>query len=148
MKINKFYLIACLFLLFFTISCSSNEKCTDCELEKENDSIQKKDSVSTLESELKAETLIPESKEQAENLKKIEKKFGEQWDFCSCVIANDSINTAFEKNVSDKEADVLMKRWEFVEIKCKAFLTQPNSTPEERAIHEKKVKKCLKSKKK
>jgi hypothetical protein len=147
MKFKKFYFLAITFLVLSLSSCSSNETCKDCELENQNDSIPEKDTVSSLESELKAEKLIPASKEQANNLKKIEKKFGEQWDFCTCVVANDSINKAFEKNISDKQADVLMKRWEYIELKCKAFLTQPNSTPEERAIHEKKVKKCLKGKK-
>lgn len=144
-KIN--YLKFLLFLIGFTlISCKSNETCKECELEKNQDTIQKMDTISSLEKELEAEKLVPSSKEQADNLEKIEKKYGEQWDFCTCVVANDSINKAFEKNVSDQQAEKLMARWEKVELKCKEFLTQPNSTPEERAIHEKHVKKCLKSK--
>lgn len=134
-------------LSFFLIlaSCSSGEKCEDCELKNQQDTIVK-DTISSLDDALKAETEADKSKEQVENLKKIEKKYGEQWDFCSCVVANDSINTAFEKSPSDKQAEKLMKRWEYVELKCKEFLTQPNTTPEERAIHEKKVKKCLRNK--
>ena len=38
-----------------------------------------------------------------------------------------------------------MKRWEFVENKCKEFLTTPNTTPEERVEHELKVNRCLKA---
>ena len=131
---------------FFLVlaSCSSNEKCEECELKNENDTIVK-DTISSLDDALKAETVETKSKEQVENLKKIEKKYGEQWDFCTCVIANDSINKAFENNPSDKQAEKLMSRWEHVELKCKEFLTQPNTTPEERAIHEKKVKKCLRN---
>jgi hypothetical protein len=84
-------------------------------------------------------------REFKENLAKIEKEHGEQWDFCTCVIKNDSINKAFSKEVSDKEFDRLSERFDEIDQKCKAFLAQnPNSTPEERAIHEKKVKKCLK----
>lgn len=79
------------------------------------------------------------------NLVKIEKQFGEQWGFCDCVIKNDSINKAFSKEVSDKEFDRLSARFDEIDQKCKAFLAQnPNTTPEERAKHEKKVKKCLK----
>lgn len=85
------------------------------------------------------------SKEFKENLVKIEKQFGEQWGFCDCVVKNDSINKAFSKEVSDKEFDRLSDRFDEIDQKCKAFLTQsPNTTPEERTKHEKKVKKCLK----
>ncbi|MCE3294979.1 MAG: hypothetical protein K0R65_693 [Crocinitomicaceae bacterium] len=135
-----------LILSFFLVlaSCSSSEKCEECELENANDTIVK-DTISSLDDALKAEKVETKSKEQQENLQKIEKKYGEQWDFCTCVVANDSINNAFEKSPSDKQAEKLMARWEHVELKCKEFLTQPNTTPEERAIHEKKVRKCLKN---
>lgn len=80
-----------------------------------------------------------------QSLAKIEAEHGVQWDFCTCVIKNDSINKAFAKEVSDAEFDRLSERFDEIDQKCKAFLAQnPNSTPEERAIHEKKVKKCLK----
>jgi hypothetical protein len=87
-------------------------------------------------------------KEKQVNHQKIVSKYGEQWDFCSCVQANDSINTVSQKGLNEKQAALLMKRWEVVEIKCKEFLTNPNRTPEERELHEKKVAKCLKSAKK
>lgn len=80
-----------------------------------------------------------------ENLAQIEKKHGEQWDFCTCVVKNDSINKAFMKDLSDQEFDRLSDRFDVIDQHCKAFLTQSSSvTPEERSIHEKKVKKCLK----
>jgi hypothetical protein len=84
-------------------------------------------------------------KEKIENHEKIVKKYGEQWGFCECVIANDSINKASQKNLSDAQLDKLMTRWDYVEQKCQEFLTNPNTTPEERTAHEKKVKKCLKN---
>jgi len=85
------------------------------------------------------------SKEFKQNLVNIEKQFGEQWGFCDCVIKNDSINKAFSKQVSDKEFDRLSDRFDEIDQKCKAFLAQnPNTTPEDRLKHEKKVKKCLK----
>ena len=87
-------------------------------------------------------------KEKQVNHEKIVSKYGEQWDFCSCVQANDSINRASQKGLNEKQAELLMKRWEVVEIKCKEFLTNPNRTPEERELHEKKVAKCLKESKK
>ena len=85
------------------------------------------------------------SQEFMESLVEIEKKYGEQWDFCTCVIKNDSINKAFSQPVSDAEFDKLSARFDVIDEKCKAFLVQnPNVTPEERAEHERKVKKCLK----
>lgn len=87
-------------------------------------------------------------KEKQVNHEKIVSKYGEQWDFCFCVQANDSINRASQKGLNEKQAELLMKRWEVVEIKCKEFLTNPNRTPEERELHEKKVAKCLKESKK
>lgn len=84
-------------------------------------------------------------KEFKQNLAKIEKIHGEQWDFCTCVVKNDSINKAFAKPVSDEAFDRLSDRFDEIDSKCKAFLAQsPNVTPEERVAHEKKVKKCLK----
>ncbi len=85
-------------------------------------------------------------KEFIQNLAKIEEKYGEQWDFCTCVVKNDSVNKAFMKDgISDRDFDRLMNRSEFIDSKCQAFMVQsPNQTPEERLAHEKKVKNCLK----
>lgn len=81
-----------------------------------------------------------------ENLVKIEKEFGEQWDFCTCAVKGDSINEAFKKpDLPDVEFNALFERLDFIDEKCKAFRIQnPSITPEERAAHEKEVKKCLK----
>ncbi len=85
-------------------------------------------------------------KEFKENLAKIEKEHGIQWDFCTCVVKNDSINKAFmEPALPDEKYDKLAARLDEIDTHCKAFLSQSsNVTPEERAIHEKKVKNCLK----
>ena len=80
-----------------------------------------------------------------ESLADIEKNYGEQWDFCTCVIKNDSINKAFSQPVSDAEFDRLVERSDAIGVKCQAFLVQsPNQTPDERAMHQKKVRDCLK----
>ncbi len=79
-----------------------------------------------------------------ENKEKIEEKFGEQWDFCRCVIANDSLDRVVKSGA--EIGDDFMKRFEEVDQKCKAFLVMsPNQTPQERADHEKKTKNCLKN---
>lgn len=139
-----------LLLAFFFTGCSSNETCTDCELvDSSKDTV-----VEVTENLASAMTDSQEEKqsiqeEHKENHAKIVEKFGEQWDFCTCVHANDSINSAFEKSgMSAAQEEKLMARWEYVDNKCKELLTMPNTTPEERARHEKKVRKCLRSKKK
>ena len=85
-------------------------------------------------------------KEFKENLAKIEKKYGEQWDFCMCAVKQDSVNKAFQNpDLSDAEFDKVLKRSDLIDEKCQAFMVQnPNVTPEERADHERKIKKCLK----
>lgn len=127
-------------------SCSSNETCTDCELDQSNNDSLVEVEDGTLEQALKNEALVPDEVADKQNHEKIVQKYGVQWDFCTCVVANDSINKAFGNKLTDQQADKLMVRWEYVENKCKEFLTQPNTTPEERAKHEKKVKRCLSKK--
>ncbi|HIP31658.1 MAG TPA: hypothetical protein EYG86_02735 [Crocinitomicaceae bacterium] len=85
-------------------------------------------------------------KEFKENLVKIEKEYGEQWDFCLCVVKGDSINKAFmNPDISDDKFNKLSDRFDVIDEKCKAFRIQnPSITPAERAAHEKKVRTCLK----
>ena len=89
--------------------------------------------------------VIDKKTEKKEVHEKIVAIYGEQWDFCNCVVKNDSINNALEKTLTDKQTDKLMARWEYVDTKCKEFITAPNTTPEQRAKHEWKVKQCLKN---
>lgn len=133
-----------LFLSLFVISCGSNEECKDCQIEKTIDTVAKTDDLSTVLKDTATEKKAV-SVELKENHEKIVKKYGEQWDFCTCVVANDSINDAFEKGgMTPKQEEKLMARWEYVDNKCKEMLTTPNTTPEERAKHDRKVMKCLK----
>ena len=76
----------------------------------------------------------------------IKKKYGEQWDFCNCVVKGDSLNKALSnEKLSDEELDKLLLRFDEIDKKCQAFkIVDANRTPKERALHEKKVKKCLK----
>ena len=129
-----------LILLVICFSCTKKKSKTHTTSSEKQ--LVKKDSVKP---EIKEIKIISKKNEKTENHNKIIEKFGEQWDFCKCVLANDSINSAFEKTVTDAETNKLMKRWEHVEVKCKEFLTSENKTPEQRIEHELKVKKCLKN---
>lgn len=133
------------FLTFFIISsCNSTtavqeDKPDDTSLSTESDG---------MESAFSSDTTPKkhEVREQKENLAKIEKKYGEQWGFCECVVANDSIDRAVKKitDFETPEAEKLLNRFDYVSKKCQAFLGMDASrTPEERQKHEKKVKRCL-----
>lgn len=137
----------CLFTLGLVVllfSCGSNEKCKDCDKKPEKDTVETK--VDDMSAALKRDTAaLTPTKDQKENHDKIVKKFGEQWDFCNCIVALDSINDAFESSkITDKQAEKLMERWDYVDKKCKEVTTYDNTTPEERARHDKRVAKCLK----
>lgn len=135
-----YFLFLSVFLLF---GCKNPSKSNECEMEADpllTDTISKVNGNDLLDADEKPKGLV---KEKQENHAKIVKKYGEQWDFCTCVVAHDSINTVSQNNLGEKQLEKLMKRWEHIEIKCKEFITNPNKTPEERDLHEKKVKKCL-----
>lgn len=76
---------------------------------------------------------------ETENI--IEAKYGEQWDFCDCVVKNDSVNKASMEE--DADIDAIFERMEVIDQHCKGMLATPNTTPEERTKHERKVNKCL-----
>jgi len=125
-------------------SCSSNEPCKECQVKPEKDTVTEQPA-ENLEAALEKETSTAPTKEQKENHEKIVKKYGEQWDFCTCIVANDSITDAFEKGkMTPQQEEKLMARWEYVDSKCKELTTAPSTTPEERAKHDKRVMKCLK----
>lgn len=142
MKLNIVY---GLLLLLFITSCNGNEV-TNLEDQEQMDQVDSLDVVVGEESDSLTNT---EVKEMTENLKQIEKKYGQQWGFCECVIANDSVNDAITSLVDFEGAafDRLMERSDFIQKKCQAFLSMDaNKTPEERMKHEKKVRDCLKNK--
>jgi hypothetical protein len=74
----------------------------------------------------------------------IEAKYGVQWDFCDCVVKNDSIEKALMETEDDAQIDLILVRMDEVDQHCKAMLAQPNTTPEQRDKHARKVRKCLK----
>ncbi len=136
------------FILFFALitlfgSCSEPKK----EKEVKEEPIEQEESLEESLKNAKTPVATVDSVELNKSLKKIEAKYGEQWDFCNCVVKGDSINKAFLKpNLPDKEFERLSNRFDEIDEKCQAFRIQDaNRTPEERAIHEKKVKKCLRA---
>lgn len=134
-----------LFILILLFSCSEKEPCKDCggcsfTFEESDESLE-----AALENANNSQNNGIDTNELQESIAKIEEKYGEQWDFCDCVVKGDSINKAFSKpNLPDAEFDRLSKRFDEIDEKCQAFRIQDaNRTPEQRELHEKKVKKCL-----
>ena len=134
-----------LVLIVFISSCVKKSSCTDCESCGANLNVKEVSLEDALE-KAKSEPFEVDTTELQESIAKIEEKYGEQWDFCDCVVKGDSINKAFSKpNLPDAEFDRLAKRFDEIDVKCQAFRIQDASrTPEQRAAHEKKVRKCLK----
>lgn len=143
--------IAIISILFIFASCGDKNKEPNTKLDKHI--MSGKDSLSAtmdsmhIESHIDMDLVDDKDKEDfLKSLKDIENQYGEQWDFCTCIVKNDSIDKAFKKQLSDSEYDRLADRFDVIDVKCKAFLAQnPNQTPEDRAKHEKKVKNCLKA---
>jgi hypothetical protein len=134
-------------IVFFAQCSSDNKKDKEKEKqEKENKESDDKKEKKGGDTDYDLSTVdVKDRAEFKKNLEKIEKKHGDQWDFCTCVVKNDSINKAFSKPVGDSEFERLSERLDVIDKHCKAFLAQnPNQTPEERVKHEKQVKKCLK----
>jgi len=132
-----------LFLSLVLFSCSEKKaNCTDCNDCGVNLNIKEVSMEEALTQAKNINKVLVDSTELKESMAKIEEKYGVQWDFCHCVVVNDSIDKAIKAgNTTDK----LMERWDYVDKKCQAFRIQdPNRTPEERDAHERRVKKCLK----
>lgn len=136
-NITKLFLI-----LALMSSCSNNDQKQDeLPIEEKADSVVVEKAPEQEIKELQKKKDVVVNVDFKENKAKIEKKYGEQWDFCKCVVLNDSIDKAVKAgNVDDK----LMDRFDEVDRKCKSFLVMDNSrTPEERMLHDKKIAKCL-----
>lgn len=138
----------CFFCIGFLFSCNSNE--TDLEVE-EKETMDEKLSDTTDFNEVEIQDTLghveafSEDEDLRESQKKIKEEFGTQWDFCTCIVKNDSVDKAIGgEDVTDADLDFLLERLEFIDENCKGMLIQPNSTPEERNAHDKKVRKCLK----
>jgi hypothetical protein len=137
----KYITLLSLSLVLFGCSEKSSEceDCNDCGLNLNVKEVTMEDALAQSKNPNK---VLADSTELKESIAKIEAKYGEQWDFCHCVVVNDSIDKAIKAGNTD---DKLIERWDYVDKKCQAFRIQdPNRTPEERDAHERRVKKCLK----
>jgi hypothetical protein len=124
------------------VSCNSNEETSTTD-GIPSDSLEFADFLDNDQQENLAIDIVSNDPDVQEAHAEIVKNFGEQWDFCTCIVKSDSVNAALMA-APDELFDKVMERSEYIDSKCKGLLIQPNATPEDRAIHEKRVKKCLK----
>lgn len=144
-KTNNF----CLFrgvlflLLFFLFSCTQKKSCKECE--KDNKSFLTEQENNSIRAQKEQKDKGVDKKDLKSSNYLIEKKYGEQWDFCACISKGDSVNKAILKpNLSDKQLQKVLNRFEYINKKCQSFKIQDASrSPEQRERHEKKVKECL-----
>lgn len=147
---NITYTLSIFFFLSLFSCTSEEENTTDTKTEVSSNENEEHD---TIEDQNDSEDTITqiadvyEDEDQKESIEKIEKEYGKQWDFCTCVVKNDSVNKAIEGDVSDADLDFLLERLDYLEVKCKGMLILPNATPDERDEHQKKVNNCLKANK-
>jgi hypothetical protein len=134
------YILLNLSLIFLFVACTNS---TDTIEPTDNDS-----TALVVEDDYTAgdTTFVSVQIEEVQNKIEIEKKFGEQWDFCDCVRKNDSIQRVIEKAPDNANFDKIFARMEEIDSKCVALLTAPTRTPEERSKHQARIKKCLKGK--
>lgn len=140
MKSSQLFFSAFLFLT----ACSTHQKdidCGPCGVNMNRVEVPETPEEAILVKK-EADTSTTGDAEFKENKMKIEAIYGEQWDFCKCVVLNDSLDKAAKSgDVNDK----FMERFEEVDKHCKSFLVMDDlRTPEERENHEKKIRKCLK----
>jgi anion-transporting ArsA/GET3 family ATPase len=148
LKLKNMFVSRLLFIwIFFFLGSACQSNTADVSSKSNKNELEKIEKSKIIQGDDLVQPVLKEKIPTAEkvvNLQKIEKKYGEQWDFCTCVHKNDSINRAAQLPMNEKQADKFMKRWEEIDTKCKAFLTNPSTTPEERELHAKKVAACLK----
>ena len=138
----KPYAILLLITLFSLVSCNRDVGAIDETIGEQIDTVLIDSTLNPIDTvQLDSAGYIDESAALATQ---IEKVYGEQWDFCDCVVKNDSIEKAIFATDDDAQLDLILARMEVVDQHCKELLTTHNTTPDDRAKHERKVNRCLK----
>jgi hypothetical protein len=130
---------------FYLVSCKDEVKKPKIKKNDLADTIVPAKSVEDALNRVESGVSVTQAAEDKKNAEVIAKKYGEQWDFCTCIVANDSITDAFEGKMTKEQEEKLMKRWDYVDNKCKAITTFDQTIPDQRIAHDRKVAKCLKA---
>jgi hypothetical protein len=144
-------IIISIFSILLIVSCNTSDSVNSETLIDSLDVVKVDTAVLTVDKQV---SLLPDSLIKAGYVEEtmalatvIEEKFGTQWDFCDCVVKNDSINKVMSdlEGVSDEQVDIIFARWDIIDQHCKELTTAPNTTPDERSKYARKVKRCLKN---
>ncbi len=145
-----------LFVLFICIvSCGGDSEHVE-EIIPVGDDGQQTDSIAQLEDSLDeiiesnydmSMVDVKKRKDFKENLIRIEKEHGEQWDFCTCAVKKDSAEKALlAEGISDQHFEKVWARSEWIDKKCQALDVQGDQrTPEQREKRKKDIRDCLKA---
>ena len=87
-----FYQAVLLFSLFFLFSCTQKKSCKECEKSNKNGEVVGELKLINAQKNEKVNGVDKKDFKNAVYL--IEKKYGDQWDFCACILKGDSINKA------------------------------------------------------
>jgi hypothetical protein len=142
-------------LIIALVSCGSDTKQEE-EPQVVHEDVRQADSIAQLEDSLDrmiesdydmSKVDQKKRKDFKENLIRIEKEHGEQWDFCVCAVKKDSAEKALlAEGISDEHFDLIWARSEWIDKKCQAFDAQGDQrTPEQREKRKKDVRDCLKA---
>ncbi len=143
-----FYPVVLTIVVIFLFSCTQKKSCKECGKSNKNGEVVGELKLINAQKNEKVNGVDKKDFKNAVYL--IEKKYGDQWDFCACILKGDSINKAIlNPNLSDNQLQKLVGRFEYISKKCESFKMQDASrSPEQRKAHESKVKACLESRKK
>ena len=137
-KITVIY--ACLTLLFFSCSeetSDENKENTSTEEVVDStdvDSLSMDEEVDTSE---QADYVSEEDEMEALN------EEHQQLSFCDCVKKQEALEKSLDEEEDDEKLMELLDEMErLVNEECKIITTSPNTTPDERAAHKRKVRKC------
>lgn len=152
-RMKKVYLFALIALLLNAVSCTSETKVVENNLNGEVKTIDSVHADSAIQNDLDSQNFIQVDMssaidkdgyvdEEKERLQAIVKK-SPQLDFCTCIVRIDSMEKALNE-IDGPEWDKLWSDYEIFTEKCKVVLAV-DDTPEGRKNHKRKVDKCLKN---
>lgn len=141
-NIGKFTLIyACLTMLMFSCGEDAADDNKEKNSTEETADSTKVDSLSMQEevdTSNQAEYVSEEDEMEALN------EEHQQLSFCDCVKKQEALDKSLEEEEDDDKLMELLDEMErLVNEECKILTTSPNTTPDERAAHKRKVRKCL-----
>lgn len=137
--------IALFVISIFIVGCSGDNDAEETNAQGEH--VEKIDSTMNDQDSSMVEEIDTASAEayvsEEDDLEKLNEEH-KQLTFCDCVKKQKELDDAMELEEDDaKLMDILDEMERLVNEECKVLTVGPNRTPDERAAHKRKVRKCL-----